>query len=416
MRPIRALSLLALCSFARAQAPLVYCTSGTSTNGCVPTIAANAQPDVANSAGCVITTSSVDGQRTGLSFYGIDNTGFAPLPWGVGSTSSLCVKPPTRRIGPPQSSQGTPGQCDGSYVVHWDAFQLANPTSLGNPWVPGQRVFVQSWNRDPLAVKGATLSNALELVMQAPPVQCSTTIPGMINIPAGSFDMGSAALPGTPYHNTFGCQPVHTVVLTYCFWIGATEVTQSQYAALMGTNPSFFSGPTNPVERVRWQDARAYCAALTAQQSALGNVPNGYEYRLPTEAEWEYTCRASTSTEFNVGPALMCSDAKFAFSLHSLSSCTSSGTAPVAGFAPNAWGLFDTHGSIWEWCLDSYAAYPSGTAVDPFVTGGSDRLLRGGSWNSISNNCRAADRRFSPPDIVAADIGFRVVLAPIRVP
>jgi formylglycine-generating enzyme required for sulfatase activity len=412
-----ALAVAALTSLANAQNPQPYCTAGTSTNGCTPSINANVQPNTANTAGCVITVSGVPGNRQGLVFYGVDNTGFAPTPWGFGSTSFLCVKPPIQRLGAPQSSGGASGQCNGSYVINWDAFQTANPTALGNPWIAGDKVFVQSWYRDPSAPKTANLSNALELTLRnAPPISCVTPIPAMVVIPAGTFQMGSNAAGGAPYFGSSATQPVHQVTISYCFWMGETEVTQAQYSSLMGTNPSFFVGASRPVETVSWFNAQAYCAALTAQQSALGNVPAGYQYRLPTEAEWEYACRAGTTTEFNVGASLFCNQAKVSYSYHSNSSCGSSSHVPVASYAPNAWGLYDMHGNAWEWCVDSFAAYSAGAVTDPFVTGGPNRVIRGGGWNGFSGGCRSAGRYASIPGGTYDGVGFRVVLAPVLVP
>jgi formylglycine-generating enzyme required for sulfatase activity len=206
------------------------------------------------------------------------------------------------------------------------------------------------------------------------------------------------------------------VTLSYTFWMGEKEVTQAQYQALMGTNPSNFPGANNPVETVTWNNAVAYCAALTTQQAALGNVPAGYQYRLPTEAEWEYACRAGTTTEFNTGAALFCNDAKFSYSHHSNSSCNSSSHMPVGSYAPNAWGLYDMHGNVWEWCLDSVANYPAGAVTDPFVTGGPYRVIRGGSWGNDSCSCRSALRDYGSPGVTFSVIGFRVVLAPVLVP
>jgi sulfatase modifying factor 1 len=199
--------------------------------------------------------------------------------------------------------------------------------------------------------------------------------------------------------------------------MGATEVTQAQYSSLMGSNPSSFVGANNPVELVTWFNAQAYCAALTAQQAALGNVPAGYQYRLPTEAEWEYACRAGTTTEFNVGASLFCNQAKTFYSYHVNSFCGSSSHVPVASYAPNAWGLYDMHGNVGEWCLDSYANYSAGAVMDPFVTGGAYRVFRGGSWGSSSDDCRSAYRAVSyAPGSSHLGIGFRVVLAPVLVP
>ncbi len=414
----RAPSLILLASFAQAQNPQPYCTAGTSTNGCTPSINANVQPNTANTAGCVVTTSGVEGQKQGLVFYGVDNTGYAPTPWGAGSSSFRCVKPPTRRMGSPLNSGGTAGLCDGSYVINWDAFQLANPSALGNPWLAGDKVFVQSWYRDPSAVKTSNLSNALELTLRNPaPVPCVTPVPGMVLIPAGTFQMGSNAASGAPYFGNSYTQPVHQVTISRCFWMSQTEVTQAQYASLMGTNPSFFSGATRPVEMVSWFNAQAYCAALTAQQAALGSVPAGYQYRLPTEAEWEYACRAGTTTEFNVGASLLCNQESFSYSYHSNSSCGSSGTAAVASYAPNAWGLYDMHGNVSEWCQDSSWAYSAGAVTDPFGTISGWPVIRGGAWSFNSNGCRSAERGYSSSGSVwASYLGFRVVLAPIPVP
>ncbi len=413
-----ALATTALASLVRAQLPQPYCTAGVSSNFCTPSIDANTPPNTANTAGCVITVSGVPGLRQGLVFYGIDNSGFTPSLWGGALGGSfLCVKPPVVRFGPPQSSGGMAGTCSGAYVIDWDAFQNANPTALGNPWGAGDKVFAQSWYRDPPATKASNLSNALELTVTPPlPVPCVTTLPGMVVIPAGSFNMGSAAPNTPPYFNLTMQQPVHSVTISYCFWMGATEVTQAQYASLMGSNPSFFPGPNNPVDSVSWFNAQAYCAALTAQQWALGNVPAGYQYRLPTEAEWEYACRAGTTTEFNVGASLICAQANFSYSHHSNSSCHSDTTVPVAQYAPNAWGLYDMHGNLSELCLDSYSGYGGSAVTDPFVTGSPERVIRGGSLIRYSDMCRSASRGSYNSSGAASNIGFRVVLGPILVP
>jgi hypothetical protein len=142
--------------------PIVYCTAGTSSHGCVPAIGADHQPSVTQANPCNLSIANVEGQKSGLIFYGVDNSGFAPLPWGSGGASFLCVKPPTQRT-PPQSSGGTAGMCDGSLALDWNAFQLANPGSLGNPWMAGSKAFAQGWYRDPPAVKTTNLSDAVEL-------------------------------------------------------------------------------------------------------------------------------------------------------------------------------------------------------------------------------------------------------------
>jgi hypothetical protein len=146
-------------------APAPYCTAGTSTSGCVPSIGANAQPSTTFSTACAIGVANLEGQKTGLIFYGISQVGFSPLPWSATSTSFLCVKNPTQRT-PPQSSGGTAGACDGALALDWNAYQSANPAALGNPWTVGDKVYVQAWYRDPPAPKTTNLSNALELTYQ----------------------------------------------------------------------------------------------------------------------------------------------------------------------------------------------------------------------------------------------------------
>lgn len=143
----------------------------------------------------------------------------------------------------------------------------------------------------------------------------------MVLTAPGSLSTASNAAPGAPYFVPFG--PPHPVTISRCSWIGATEVRKAQYSALMGANPSFFTAATHPVEQVSWSDAQAYCAALAAQQSALGQAPACYQYRLPTEAEWDCCCRAGTDSEFSFGAELHCADARINDSQHSGTWCAS---------------------------------------------------------------------------------------------
>ncbi len=142
--------------------PTAFCTAGTSSIGCTPSISANAQPSVSGATACTISIAGVEGQRSGLVFYGLDNTGFTALPWGPSSTSLLCVKPPTQRT-PAQSSGGNIGQCNGAYALNWNNFQTTFAGSLGQPWSAGDKAFAQGWYRDPSTSKTTNLSNALEL-------------------------------------------------------------------------------------------------------------------------------------------------------------------------------------------------------------------------------------------------------------
>jgi formylglycine-generating enzyme required for sulfatase activity len=194
-------------------------------------------------------------------------------------------------------------------------------------------------------------------------------------------------------------------------------VTQAEYQAVRGTNPSQFQGAIypnaaqRPVERVTWNDAMAYCAALTATEAAAGRLPAGYQYRLPTEAEWEYVCRAGTTTEWNTGASLTTSQANFMNGVGQ--------TAIVGSYAANPFGLFDTHGNVWEWCLDLWegtANYPSSAVSDPYVSSGPFRVARGGSWGNTADFCRSASRGLNFPGGTGDGTGFRVVLAPVLVP
>lgn len=275
----------------------------------------------------------------------------------------------------------------------------------------------QFWYRDPgnaCSGTGFNFSNAWSVVWQLD--DSSVPITGMVQIPAGVFLMGSNAAGGAPYWGASNEKPVHRVTISEDFWMSETEITQEQYMAMMGVNPSHFSGVNLPVEKVSWNDAVAYCAALTSQEQTAGNLVSGYEYRLPTEAEWEYACRAGTTTEFNVGPDLFCGQAQFGYSYHSNSSCNPISTKTVGGYAPNAFGLYDMHGNVWEWCLDSYAAYSAGSVTDPFVLGGPYRVIRGGSLAFDSYNCRSAFRGYVSPGLLYNGIGFRVVLSRVLVP
>jgi formylglycine-generating enzyme required for sulfatase activity len=237
-----------------------------------------------------------------------------------------------------------------------------------------------------------------------------STIPDMVSIPAGSFQMGSTQ--GLSWE-----QPVHTVHITRPFWIGKYEVTQAEWQAVMGTNPSFFVGPNLPVETVAWQDAMAFCAALTTRERAAGRLPMDYQYRLPTEAEWEYCCRAGTTTEFNVGSSLSCGQANFS-GAPSGGRCVGQ-TTNVGSYAPNAWGLHGMHGNVREWCLDAWDGignYPSGAVSDPYVSSGPYRVARGGGWNLLAEFGRSAFRFWFYVDSRYYNFGFRVVLAPVLVP
>ncbi len=205
--------------------------------------------------------------------------------------------------------------------------------------------------------------------------------------------------------------PQHRVTISSGYWIGKYEVTQRQYERIIGVNPSYFKGADFPVEHVSWDDAQAFCRKL---QGRLPRELAGKTARLPTEAEWEYACRAGTITPFYYGDSLDSSMANF-----DGNNPYGGGregeyrerTTPVGSFQPNAWGLYDMHGNVWEWCQDWYGEYPSGAATDPTGPGsGEERVLRGGSWNDRAGYCRSADRFLYDPVTRYVSLGFRLVV------
>ncbi|MCY3021627.1 MAG: formylglycine-generating enzyme family protein [Planctomycetota bacterium] len=201
-------------------------------------------------------------------------------------------------------------------------------------------------------------------------------------------------------------RPAHEVTLTKPCYTGKYEVTQEQFAQVMGTNPSHFKGQNLPVEQVSWDDAQAFCKKVSKK--------TGQTVRLPTEAEWEFACRAGTTMMYYTGDDE--ADLGRAAWYGTNSNDT---THPVGQKEPNAWGVYDMHGNVWEWCADWYEGYKSGAAVDPqSSTDGQARVLRGGSWLYYAWYCRSAYRfRFYPGSRYDGyAIGFRVVVVASRTP
>jgi formylglycine-generating enzyme required for sulfatase activity len=400
--------VLVSCAFASSlEAQTLFGSTCSGASGVTPTLAVNGI--VKSGSTWTLEVTAPGGIGLGYLLIGFSNTtasafGGLPLPIDLGATlpdplwndCSLLIDP--------------------SYALQPYFFDPNANGGLASLTLPGWdigTVFMQVVNIDPdFVTRIAGMSQGL-LVRRVTPA-------GMVAIQPGTFEMGSDALPFAPYFNGPNSQPVHTVTISYPYWMGEHEVTQAEYSALMGFNPSATIGVNRPVETVSWDSARDYCAALTAQETLTGNVPAGYEYRLPTEAEWEFACRAGTTTEFNIGVQLLCADAWIDGTYHPANAYTSCGipgsTANVGGYAPNAWGLYDMHGNVREWCLDSFAIYSAAPVSDPFVTGGSNRVVRGGSGFSASNRCRSAFRDQSNPASTNDYSGFRVVLAPILVP
>jgi formylglycine-generating enzyme required for sulfatase activity len=207
-------------------------------------------------------------------------------------------------------------------------------------------------------------------------------------------------------------ETLHFVTLSKGFWMGAHEVTLEEYLDIIGNNPTGFgSTELDPVENVTWLEAATYCDVLTIQERDAGRIPATWSYRLPTEAEWEYTCRAGARTT-----RFWFSDSLNSLLLDSYAwyNGTSSGRTHITGTKlPNPWGLCDMHGNVFEWCLDWYAPYPSGPVTDPKgPESGIGRVFRGGSWLSNATSCRSAARFNYPPGNTDNRFGFRVVLSP----
>jgi len=245
--------------------------------------------------------------------------------------------------------------------------------------------------------------------------------PALVDIPAGTFLMGT---PPTEAEAATWEGLLTAVTLTYGFKMGRYEVTQAEYQSVMGKNPSYYSGVTNrPVEQVTWDNAMDYCARLTASQQAAGCLPAGWLYRLPTEAKWEYACRAGTTTAFAYGTALRSGIANFVGSkefdsrtgsVFNPKGVTVGRPSQVGNYTPNAWGLYDLHGNLWEWCLDRWSeALPGGTVTDPRgISGGENRVVRGGCWYNSARICKSSYRAKSNPGYIGNETGFRVVLVP----
>ena len=230
----------------------------------------------------------------------------------------------------------------------------------------------------------------------------------LVALEPGSFTMGSPM-------SEFGRgadETRHAVTLTRKVYIGQREVTQAEWKQVMGTNPSQFADCARcPVETVDFFQVNAFLSRLNAGNAAM-------RYRLPTEAEWEYACRAGTTTAFSTGRAISTDqanyDGRFPYSGGSRGG-TLGKPAPVGSYPANAWGLFDMHGNVWEWTADWYGDYGAEAATDPAgPSKGRARVIRGGSWHFDANSMRCALRYTHAPQDKGFSLGFRIVAEPVR--
>ena len=275
----------------------------------------------------------------------------------------------------------------------------------------------------------------------------NVVIPGMKLISSGQFTMGNAD-PSIAPAACIAPHPQRTVKLTKDFYIGVFEVTQAEYLDVTGTNPSLFKTENgrNPVEQVSWYDAVEFCNALSIKEGftpaynidknnsdpnntleddtdpkwTVTIIPGANGYRLPTEAEWEYACRAGTTTVFNVGSTINTNQANYngaPYLFGELHGLYRGKPIEAGSFAPNPWGLYDMHGNVWEWCWDfvnyegaNYYTDAPNPDTDPTgLTKGNRRVERGGSWDHPPARAISAYRERARPQRKLEDLGFRVV-------
>ncbi len=216
--------------------------------------------------------------------------------------------------------------------------------------------------------------------------------------PAGSFRMG-----GTVHNDE---QPIHKVTLTKGFYMGIYPVTQAQWKAVMGTDPSHFKGANRPVESVTWHECSEFCTKVS------GRLTGRVTVRLPSEAEWEYACRAGTTTEYHFGNVINTDlanyDGNYSFNDSPKGKCRKE-TTDVGSFPANSWGLYDVHGNVWEWCRDAKRTYTAADHTDADEQSSDyNYVLRGGSWRYSPGHCRAAYRSKNAPAYCGCNCGFRV--------
>ena len=197
------------------------------------------------------------------------------------------------------------------------------------------------------------------------------------------------------------------ITISKKFWIGTHEITQGEFQSLMGNNPSFFKGEELPVEKVSFDQAVQFCKALTTNDIKEGRISKNMIYRLPTEAEWEFSCLSGVNSPFSFGEVSQAGD--FAWSAEN----SGDKTQFVGKKQANAWGLYDMHGNVWEWVLDWFAPHPKDSQlIDPLgPASGEHRVFKGGGWYQEAKFSRANSRFMMAPDMGINFVGFRVVLS-----
>jgi formylglycine-generating enzyme required for sulfatase activity len=333
---------------------------------------------------------------------------------GVAATSVQLVSP---TIVTAITPAGTAGVYDISVATPYGTATLSNAFTYFEPAVPSWATLIEA-APNPDVVWDDDLRGAILATGYAWRVKDTATQIEMLLIPPGTFQMGCSA------SNAYGCNssenPVHTVSLTNAFYMGRYEVTQAQWQARMGSNPSYFQSassqvpaaqvPNRPVDTVSWNTIQGFLA-----QTGM---------RLPTEAEWEYAYRAGTTTAFHgytgkfhgyTGNPSGTNDDNLVGNIAWYNANSNGQTRPVGGKLPNGYGLHDMSGNVWEWVNDWYGStyYSSSPQNNPTgPASGSSRVVRGGSWTNFTDNLRASSRYFVTPDLASGNIGFRVARDP----
>ncbi|HYT60529.1 MAG TPA: formylglycine-generating enzyme family protein [Haliangiales bacterium] len=317
----------------------------------------------------------------------------------------LAANPASAQVSPNLSLQlfagvNVTGEAGSVYLV-----QSTSDITQSNSWTSLGFVQLPSTNYLFVDTSGPIAGNRFyRALLEIPPTNMAFIPPSTFRLGSPTNEIGRAADEG----------PQTTVTITHGFWLGKYEVTQREYLAVIGSNPSGFPGDLNrPVESVSWLDATNYCAKLTEQDQSAGRIPPGSHYRLPTEAEWEYAARAGTSTRFSYGDDLAFTGLTN-YAWYAVNSGNT--THPVGQKTPNPWGLYDMEGNVLEWCLDWYGPYPGGFETDPQGPASNAigvKVIRGGAWDGFETDCRSARRGIEGvhPFIHDFILGFRVVLA-----
>jgi sulfatase modifying factor 1 len=284
-----------------------------------------------------------------------------------------------------------------------DAEQIATPVETGKK--TGTR------KGDPAKLKDMSASEQAEVkqgIEQAKDASASIDLNRLANTVDGYAPKPNYIVKSALNMEMIWCPPsgyvrgegdeAHQVILTKGFYLGKYEVTQEEYEKVIGTNPSNFKGEKLPVEQVSWNDAEAFCEALNKKE----RISRGWEFTLPTEAQWEYACRAGTTTSYSWGNNITPQLANFIDS-------GLNKTVEVGSYGANPWGFFDMHGNVWEWTADLHGAYTSSSVIDPRGPNkGSGLISRGGGWSHVGANWRSATRYSLNRSFRNASGGFRV--------